>query len=198
MVNMKKIVGVLLLLVVSTMKMMLFSQSDEPLKFKGIPIKGNVYEFCRALEKKGFEKYEFSVENTFDGYVGIFLEREAIVSLAADEENNIHSLVVLFKPYTDWKYLYEQYTGCVELYTAKYGEPVNSVAEKPEYATTERSMMLALEEGLVKYMTEYETKTGYIEIYIQKLDALYNGTIAIVYRDRETLEKVYEKCLEDI
>lgn len=195
---MKRIVGVLLFVALSTIGIAVYGQSDSPLKFKGIPIKGNAHVFCQELEKKGFEKVEFSGENAFDGYVGMFLEREAVVSVAADEENNIHSLVVLFKPYTAWKYLYEQYTGCVELYTAKYGEPVNSVAEKPEYATTETSMMLALEEGLVKYMTEYETKTGYIEIYIQKLDALYNGTIAIVYRDRETLEKVYEKCLEDI
>lgn len=195
---MKRIVGILLFVALSTIGIAVYGQSDSPLKFKGIPIKGNAHVFCQELEKKGFEKVEFLGENAFDGYVGIFLEREAIVSLAADEEKNIHSLVVLFKPYTDWKYLYEQYTGCVELYTAKYGEPVNSVAEKPEYATTETSMMLALEEGLVKYMTEYETKTGYIEIYIQKLDALYNGTIAIIYRDRETLEKVYEKCLEDI
>lgn len=195
---MKRIVGILLFVALSTIGIAVYGQSDSPLKFKGIPIKGNAHVFCQELEKKGFEKVEFLGENAFDGYVGMFLEREAVVSVAADEENNIHSLVVLFKPYTDWKFLYEMYLGCVELYTTKYGEPVSSVSEKPDYATTETSMMLALDEGLVNYMTEYDTAEGFIQIFIQKLDTIYNGTIAIVYRDRDTLEKVYEKHLQDI
>lgn len=195
---MKRIVGILLFVALSTIGIAVYGQSDSPLKFKGIPIKGNAHVFCQELEKKGFEKVEFLGENAFDGYVGIFLEREAIVSLAADEEKNIHSLVVLFKPYTDWKYLYEQYTGCVELYTAKYGEPVNTVAEKPDYAESNSSIVLALFQGLVHYLTEYETGSGYIQIMILPSDVSYKATISIVYRDKEGVEKAYRKQIDDI
>lgn len=197
---MKKIVEVLFLfMALSSLIMTTQGQNNEPFKFKGIAIKGSAAAFCQELEKIGFEKVE---SNSLDKptYAGNFLNREAVVLVMSNEDNSIHSVAVMFKPYTDseWGFLYDKYINTVELYTAKYGEPISSVADKPDYANTNSQIVLALSNGLATYITEYETESGYIQIRILSADVSYKATFTIIYRDKEGLEKAYIKQLDEI
>lgn len=196
---MKKIVFLFSIVILSSLMVSIYGQNEDLLKFKGIPIRGSSEMFCQELEKKGFEKVELDIS---DGpvYSGDFLNREAVVLAMSNEDDSIHSVGVVFKPYTDteWNFLFEKYKNTIELYTAKYGEPVNTVAEKPDYAESNSSIVLALFQGLVHYLTEYETGSGYIQIMILPSDVSYKATISIVYRDKEGVEKAYRKQIDDI
>ena len=171
--------------------------AQDHLSFKGIPIEGNIREFCDKLKEKGFS-YIGKEENTLL-YTGDFTGKTATVGvIATDDGDNVFSVIVFFKPSKEWNHLVSTYEYYKQLYTHKYGKPTSHKENNPSLSDSNLSLMRALEQGTFSYYNTWRVSGGEIKLSIEKTDRVYEGTVMIRYRDTQNSKAKFLNDLNEI
>lgn len=178
----------------------LTSMAQEHLSFKGIPLEGQMSDFCDKLEGKGFTK--LGNDNNTTLFVGDFTGRDATIGVIADDDGeNVYSVVVLFDSSDEWKVLVSIYDYYKDLYTRKYGKPKASIEKNKELMSTSPDnslLMIELHQRRAIWGSLWEVTGGEIEINIEKAEGYLEGAVVIRYRDAQNEEIKIQKHLEDI
>ena len=141
----KLIVSFVLILIALT----LYAQNySEHLTFKGIPIEGNMTEFCRKLESKGYTS--IGNENNITLFTGEFTGQNATVGVVAtDDGKSVSAVAVLFDSSGEWNTLVNTYNYYKDLYTRKYGNPTISKEKNPAHSDSNITLMAEVHQGTV-------------------------------------------------
>lgn len=103
-----------------------FAQNTEQhLKFKGIPIDGTPSEFGAKLKASGF-KYVEDVSG-IQWYEGNFAGYNNCNVAVKSTNNLVYEVVVLFPEDYSWNRLNNTYSSLKEMLTTKYGSPESSI-----------------------------------------------------------------------
>lgn len=170
--------------------------AQEHLSFKGIPIEGNMTEFCQKLKTKGFT--QIGRDNNVTLFTGDFTGRKSTVGVeATGDGKSVHSVVVLFDESSEWNTLVNTYDHYKVLYIRKYGEPSACQEQNPSHRNSNTSLMYELGQGTVTYASEWTVSGGTIELSIEKAD-YFEGIVVIRYLDAQNVENKIQKDLDDI
>lgn len=173
--------------------------AQEHLSFKGIPIEGSLTEFCKKLEAKGFKDQGTSSDGKSKIFLGDFAGRNAFVSAyQTTNSNNIYAVVAMFDPSQEWYSLLSTYNYFKELYTEKYGKPIECIEENGANSERNTSMMIALDQGLIEYKTSWRVTGGFISLGISKVSEIYTGSVFIAYLDSNNSNINRLNALDDI
>ncbi len=173
--------------------------AQEHLTFKGIPIKGNIANFCLKLRCENFSF--IGIENNTALLSGNFIGRETTVyAYATDDTKNVYSVVALFNPTGEWDTLTSNYYYCKDLYTRKYGEPTTSREYNPASYDSNASLMLEVAQSRVEYFSVWEVQGGNIQLSIEKAGNRFGfeGLVMIRYQDSQNVEAKIQNDLDDI
>ena len=171
--------------------------NPEHLTFKGVPIEGNMTEFCQKLKAKGLTY--IGRENNISLFEGDFTGRNATIAVTAtDDGNNVFAVVVFFDPTGEWNNLVNTFNYYKDLYTRKYGQPSISKENNPAYSDSNLALMAEVYQGTVVWASAWEVTGGDIELSIEKSSGFYEGMVMIRYRDSQNVEAKIQKDLEDI
>ena len=193
---MKKIVVTLFLLMSFTL---IFAQSSEHLKFKGVPIDGTLSEYVLKMKQAGFQLIETDdgvavLEGEFAGYRGCLIAVSTLKSV-----NVVNTIGVIFPAREDWSSLEGNYEHLKSMLTTKYGEPAD-VVEKFQGYSTPRTNNDKLHELLMDRCTWYtifETENGDIQLSLEKGD--YGEYFVLLkYYDKINTEAVRSAAMEDL
>lgn len=193
---MKKIVVTLFLLMSFTL---IFAQSSEHLKFKGVPIDGTLNEYVLKMKQVGFQLVGTGdgvalLEGEFAGYRGCLI---AVYTL--NSVNVVNTIGVVFPACEDWSSLEGNYEHLKSMLTTKYGEPAD-VVEKFQGYSTPRTNNDKLHELLMDRCTWYtifETENGDIQLSLEKGD--YGEYFVLLkYFDKINTEAVRSAAMEDL
>lgn len=173
--------------------------AQEHLSFKGIPLEGRMDAFCKQLSTKGFKPIGY--DNNQALFTGDFTGRSAKVGvIAADDGENVYSVIVFFDASDEWKVLTNIYNYYKDLYTRKYGKPTTVVEKNSATKSVNPSdfeYMHGLISGTATWGSLWSVAGGEIEITIEKLNYT-EGTVVIRYRDIQNEEAKILKHLEEI
>ncbi len=173
-----------------------YTNAQDHLAFKGIPIEGSMTTFCQKLKAKGFT--QMGKDKNITLFTGDFTGRQATIGVGASGDGkNVFSVVVLFDPSKEWNSLVSTYDYYKDLYTRKYGEPAISKENNPSHLDSNTSRMLALYEDKVEYKAEWNLPEGDIIMWIEKAP-LVKGNVIIRYINSQYLESNIQKDLDDI
>ncbi len=171
--------------------------AQEHLTFKGIPITGSMVSFCQKLKAKGYTQIHQDKSITL--FTGDFTGRKATIGVVAgDDGKNVFSVGVRFEASKEWNTLVSTYEYYKDLYTRKYGTPINAIENNPAYSDSNTEKMYKLYDGQVVWGSLWKVLGGEIEINIEKSSGIYEGLVTIRYRDLQNVEVKIEKDLEDI
>lgn len=192
---MRKIIALLLLMAVTLVS---YAQTDsEHLSFKGIPIKGNVSEFCEQLANKGFTYIRKT--NHVSALQGEFVSYNAtIVVTSYDTDKNIFAVSVLFDSCCEWNALVNTYNYLKDLYTRKYGSPIISKEYSSAFLDSNAALMAAIHQGTFIWSNTWSASGGNIVLSIEKTSNRGEGMVVVRYRNYQDIETKIQNNLEDI
>lgn len=176
--------------------------SQKHMKFQGIEIDGTKKEFVDQLIKKGY-RYEY--ENSIDNAAvlsGTFTGKKAEIYVNANSaDNDVSSVIVDLPESTKWKSLLIEYNYYKDLYSQKYGMPVE-VNEKDKTISDDNHWKIKyLVDGKNEWECWFETKDGEILLEIRGIKHDFGddaGCITIMYRDKANFKKNQNKDIDDI
>lgn len=104
-------------------------ESNNHLKFKGVPIDGTLKEFVSRMKRNGFKS--LGSEDGVEVLQGDFAAyKECIVYVSTlDNKDLVSRISVVFPKQETWEYLYGDYKNLKGLLTEKYGQP-SEITEK--------------------------------------------------------------------
>ena len=113
------------------------TNTEQHLKFKGIPIDGTPSEFGAKLKANGF-----IYDETLDGnswYKGSFAGYNNCDVVVKSTNNLVYEVVVLFPKDYSWNQLNNTYSSLKEMLTTKYGNPesIEKFENTPSYVNIE-------------------------------------------------------------
>lgn len=170
--------------------------AQEHLSFKGIPIEGSISDFSRKLKSKGMTLTR--KEGNYWFFSGDFIGRKATVLVATADGKNVFKVGTFFDPSREWNTLVDTYNYCKDLYTRKYGQPIAFREMNPSLSDSNIALMQEVYQGTVVYFSAWEVTGGTIELSIGKSSGLYEGMVAIIYRDAQNAEVKMQEDLNDI
>lgn len=189
---MKKVLSVI---IVCCFAISCFAQ--EHLSFKGIPITGSMTEFCKNLSQKGFSK--LGSNNNVTIFKGDFTGRNSTVLVGATEDGkNVYTVVVLFDASGDWNVLTNTYDYYKDIYTRKYGNTSICQEMNPAISDSNVALMAEVHQGTVVWVSQWQPTGGTIELSIEKAEGIYEGLVAIRYRDAQNVEAKIQRDIDDI
>ncbi|MDE0471214.1 MAG: hypothetical protein OXH57_04685 [Ekhidna sp.] len=176
-------------------------QSEDHLKFMGIPIDGTTRAFQQKLQEKGFTYKSKTADN------GIYLEGtfagQANCWIFVYNDDFVSAVIVEFLAVETWDRLknsYENYTQAIEgKYDVSYSE--KGSACNPSYGKYD------LEKDVCGYHASFVLDNGTVDVVMTSprdrgsFDPFENkyryGQINIIYRDRINYGKVEESAIDD-
>ena len=177
-----------------------FAQDTEQhLKFKGIPIDGTPSEFGAKLKASGF-KYvkELSGNQWYEGSFAGYNNCEVVVK---STNNFVYEVVALLPQNYSWNHLYNAYSSLKEMLTTKYGEPwlnEEKFENTPSYVNIEddNEKFREVKKGNCKYAAAYTNlKEGLGTIIIEIKDS---GRIGLYYEDFTNSKKKQSSAINDL
>lgn len=156
-----------------------FSQDNQTLEFKGIPIQGTLEIFSKQLENKGFEKqYEAETGAILTGkFIG---EDVTLAIICSPRTKSVWKVTVLFPEKKSWASLKSQYNDINDLYKQKYTYDINYEFFSDPYYEGDGYEISAFKNEKANWITFY--KEG---IMVQIDD---NARVAISYENSENAE----------
>lgn len=178
-------------------------RAQEHMTFMGIPIDGKISTFVQKLEDKGFTYIE-PTEIGCTLYGDFAGESDCIIGVyGSPTSNTVWKVSVGFPSKPSWISVKIQYLKLKEIYTEKYGKPIqtNEVFALP-YRDGTGDELFAIKSGKGYYMSFFKTDVGKILIQINAGAKYGSGYIMISYEDGinvGVMEKEKESSiLEDI
>lgn len=170
--------------------------AQEHLSFKGIPIEGSMTAFCQKLKAKGFT--QISRDKNVTLLSGDFTGKNVTIGVgAADNGKDVFTVGVFFDTTDSWSTLVDTYEYYKNLYSEKYGQPVQCVEDNPSQYDSNTSLMLELRQGRVEYACIFEAPGGIILISIEK-GKIFDGYVMIKYQDSRNANTRRLRELDDI
>ena len=193
---MKKIVVTLFLLMSFTL---IFAQSSEHLKFKGVPIDGTLSEYVSKMKQAGFQLVGTDdgvalLEGEFAGYRGCLIAVSTLKSV-----NVVNTIGVVFPARENWSSLEGDYEHLKSMLTEKYGEPSDVVEKFQGYGDpqTDQEKWINIMTDNYTWYTIFETENGDIQLSLEKGD--YGEYFVLLkYFDRINTEAVRSAAMEDL
>ena len=197
---MKKIVVTLFLLMSFTL---IFAQSSEHLKFKGVPIDGTLSEYVLKMKQVGFQLIETDdgvalLEGEFAGY------RDCMVGVKTLQKKDlVHEIVVLFPSQDKWSGLSYDYERLKTMLTKKYGNPAECVEQfvnTPIYIDIDddNDKLREVENDHCEYYSVYNIDNGSILLTISNDGYLFGCRVKLFYSDKINSEKFDNAAMEDL
>lgn len=108
---------------------LIFAQSSEHLKFKGVPIDGTLSEYVSKMKQAGFQLVGTDdgvalLEGEFAGYRGCMVGVKTL-----QKKDLVHEIVVFFPSQDKWSGLSYDYERLKTMLTKKYGNPAECVEQ---------------------------------------------------------------------
>jgi len=170
----------LLLILFCIFSSILFSQ--EHIKFKGIPLTGNVNSFSQELVKLGFVIVESN--GNIITMEGEFINKKCEVLVVGSKTTNIIWKVIAYLPEeTNWYSLKNNYLEIKNQFQQKYGDGRSYEFFSKPYEEGDGYEMQALGLEKCRYITFFETELGTISVDVSKYKQ-----ISIGYEDKINLE----------
>ena len=193
---MKKIVVTLFLLMSFTL---IFAQSSEHLKFKGVPIDGTLNEYVLKMKQAGFQLVGTDdgvalLEGEFAGYRGCLIAVSTLKSV-----NVVNTIGVVFPAREDWSSLEGDYEHLKSMLTEKYGEPSDVVEKFQGYGDpqTDQEKWINIMTDNYTWYTIFETENGDIQLSLEKGN--YGEYFVLLkYFDKINTEAVRSAAMEDL
>lgn len=193
---MKKIVVTLFLLMSFTL---IFAQSSEHLKFKGVPIDGTLNEYVSKMKQAGFQLVGTDdgvalLEGEFAGYRGCLIGVSTLKSV-----NVVNTIGVVFPARDNWSSLEGDYEHLKSMLTEKYGEPSDVVEKFQGYGDpqTDQEKWINIMTDNYTWYTIFETENGDIQLSLEKGD--YGEYFVLLkYFDKINTEAVRSAAMEDL
>ncbi len=193
---MKKIVVTLFLLMSFTL---IFAQSSEHLKFKGVPIDGTLSEYVSKMKQAGFQLIGTDdgvalLEGEFAGYRGCLIAVSTLKSV-----NVVNTIGVVFPARENWSSLEGDYEHLKSMLTEKYGEPSDVVEKFQGYGDpqTDQEKWINIMTDNYTWYTIFETENGDIQLSLEKGD--YGEYFVLLkYFDKINTEAVRSAAMEDL
>ena len=159
-------------------------ESNNHLKFKGVPIDGTLKQFVSRMKRKGF-KYIDSDDGVVVLQGDFAAYKECIIYVSTlDNKDLVSRIDVQFPKQDTWEYLYGDYKNLKDLLTEKYGKP-NTEKEKFEdkYIDDDNDRMHAVKMDRCKYETRFKTDKGYIVLWIEH-ESVMSCFVMLEYNDQ--------------
>ena len=173
------------------------AQELEPLNFKGIPVTGTSEEFGRALESIGFVEDN----NEEDVYSGVFLGRDVVVGLLGEKSDPITDFGVYMLSIDSWIELESEFVRCIDIYSAKFGNPLVLETYFDTYVGDDDSLKLqaVLDDNCI-YVAGWSLPQGQIYISISRgyEYGIGRGAVLVSYSITAKKEELKRSYLEEI
>jgi len=167
--------------------------SQEPMKFRNIPLRGTLTEFANQLVKLGYT-IEDKTEKDVIIMSGQFANNKCeIILLGTLTSNIIWKVGVYFPKNTSWSSIKREYQDLKEQFTAKYGIGESFAYFKNPYVEGDGFEMTALKLGKCSYATFWESESGIIKLSISKVEQVsvsYEDSVNVKIKDKEANEKI--------
>lgn len=173
--------------------------SKQHMTFKGIPIDGTLNEFTSKLKSDGFdhvgtEDGSAILLGDFAGY-----KQCLIGAVTLQQKDLVSQVTVIFPENETWSDLSSNYFYLKELLTEKYGEPEKVVEKFEGYSEPreDESKMHQIRFDNCKYITDYQTTDGYIELKIDH-ESVSSCFVRLTYVDKINSSIIREKAKGDL
>ena len=190
---MKKLIIAVLLLVYLTA-----TAQTGHLTFKGIPIDGKLNEFVGKLKQKGLifigtEDGTAILKGEFASFKG------CTIAVYAHESGIVDRVGVILPDRDSWSMLYNDYSRLKEMLTQKYGKPSEVIEEFQGYSIPkdDKSRMYEVKMDRCKYICDFNTDNGVIELRISHMD-FSSCFVVLIYIDAENEAKVQSSAIDDL
>lgn len=159
--------------------------TNEHLKFMGIPINGTLESFTQKLVAKGMKRQQGRdntglFRGTFagEGDCKVYVNR-------IPSRNIVYRIVVCLPSRKMWEWLESDYKQFKQMLTSKYGEPKFCSESFKEGASTydNHSKMVATLSGKCNYYASWQVDGGVIDLEIFKPDGLFYCFVRLQYFD---------------
>ena len=181
---MMKRILIALLLVFSFIGVMA-QNTNEHLKFMGIPINGTLESFSQKLVAKKIKSIQAAegiglFNGTFAGKMNC-----NIYVATVPNRNIVSKVVVILPPRETWAWLESDYNEFKQMLTSKYGEPfqLSETFKAGPFTTSDYSKMSSLREGKCEYYTVWKLNEGAIELEIISIESPSSCFVRISYFD---------------
>ena len=191
---MKKFIAFILFAIICVM---CASAQDEGLVFKGVPIGGELSSFISKLKSKDFTLIEKDgcralLTGKFTG------QNVKLLVVSTDSDKMVYGLGAIFDEIDTWQTILSQYENYKDLYTEKYGEPVQCIETygNSVYSANSQINHIGLESGEIVYKSVFMTKKGSIIIEIENGQSYRSFNLAILYRYEDNI-KAHREAMKD-
>lgn len=155
--------------------------AQEHLRFKGIPIMGNVSEFALKLKNIGYTLLDSSdnmyfLTGSFAGFDNV-----TIAVLGTPQTNTAYKVAVFFEEKETFSSLETQYRSLLKSYSDKYGNPEKSYDFFIDpYYKGDGYELQALRNDKCRYISFFTIDKGYLSVEISKMQK-----VVVYYEDLE-------------
>ena len=159
--------------------------TNEHLKFMGIPINGTLESFTQKLVAKGLKREHawdnaLLLKGTFAGKSG-----SGVCVMRVPSRNIVYKVVVCLPSKDTWEWLENDYKEFKEMLTTKYGEPYKCSESFKEgtYVGSDYLKISALKGGECEYYSAWGSTEGMILLEIFNADGSSNCCVRLTYID---------------
>ena len=172
--------------------------TNEHLKFMGIPINGTLESFTQKIVAKGLKSIQAAegvglLNGTFAG------KNDCNIFVATVPNRNIVSkVVVCLPPRETWAWLESDYNEFKQMLTSKYGEPFqhSETFKAGSYTSSDALKMSSLRGGKCEYYTVWKLNEGVIGLEIISIESPSSCFVRLNYYDAIN-DKLAENSKQD-
>lgn len=173
--------------------------TEEHMKFKGVPIDGNLDEYIASMENNAFflVKKEDNIA-ILQGDFATYKDCEIVISTLKNKDL-VSRISVKFPKCENWEHLSSNYYYINELLTEKYGKPAYTSEEFDGLyqPTDDNAKMSYLSQNKCKFFTKYKLDSGMIQISIEK-SGYDKGYVLLSYFDKVNGEVIRKTAIDDL